>query len=96
MHPESVAGPSRVANPLEDDQEMEYGESSTEEEGFDVTASRSAIDIDLATADKAKVFFWPWVIAGFSLIGFVVWTAMNAPQKKSNPDGQDLFSILSP
>ena len=60
--------------------------SIAEEEGFDVTASRPAIDIDLATADKAKVLFWPWVIAGLSLIGFVVWTAMNAPQKKSNPD----------
>ena len=45
--------------------------SIAEEEGFDVTASRPAIDIDSTTADRAKVFFWPWVIAGLSLISFV-------------------------
>ena len=60
--------------------------SIAEEEGFDVTASRPAIDADLAAADRAEVFFWPWVIAGLSLISFVVWTAMIPPQNASNQD----------
>ena len=60
--------------------------SIAEEEGFDVTASRPAIDIESTTADRAKVFFWPWVLAGLSLISFVGWTAMLTPQNESNQD----------
>jgi len=67
--------------------------SIAEEEGFDVTASRPAIDTDLTTADRAKVFFWPWVIAGLSLISFVGWTAMIAPQNEFN---QDVPQVINP
>ena len=59
--------------------------SIAEEEGFDVTASRPAIDTDLTTADR-EVFFWPWVIAVLSLISFVVWTAMIPSQNASKQD----------
>ena len=60
--------------------------SIAEEEGFDVTASRPAIDIDTTGTDRNKVLFWPWVTAGLSLIGFVCWTAMIAPKRGSDQE----------
>lgn len=67
--------------------------SIAEEEGFDVTASRPAMDIDSTIADKNKVLFWPWVAAGLSLIGFVCWTAISASQRESN---QEFAKVVNP
>ncbi|MDO7690126.1 MAG: serine/threonine protein kinase [Pirellulales bacterium] len=60
--------------------------SIAEEEGFDVTSSRPAMDIDSTITDKNKVLFWPWVAAGLSLIGFVGWTAISATKKESKQE----------
>ena len=67
--------------------------SIAEDEGFDVTASRPAIDVDSTVAESNKVLLWPWVTAALSLIGFVCWTAVIAPKKKSN---QEFPKVVNP
>jgi serine/threonine protein kinase len=67
--------------------------SIAEDEGFDVTASRPAIDVDSTVAESNKVLLWPWVTAALSLIGFVCWTAVIAPKKKSN---QEFPKVINP
>ena len=67
--------------------------SIAEDEGFDVTASRPAIDIDSTVADSNKMLLWPWVTAALSLIGFVCWTAVIAPKEESN---QEFPKVVNP
>ena len=67
--------------------------SIAEDEGFDVTASRPAIDIDSTVTDSNKMLLWPWVTAALSLIGFVYWTAVIAPKKESN---QEFPKVVNP
>ena len=52
--------------------------SIAEEEGFDVTVSRPAVDIE-STGAGSNTVLWPWAVVG-RLIGFVYWTAMAAPK----------------
>ncbi len=65
--------------------------SIAEEEGFDVTVSRPAVDIE-STGAGSNTVLWPWAVAGVSLIGFVYWTAMAAPKKKPSQEFSNVFN----
>ncbi|MBT6055986.1 MAG: serine/threonine protein kinase, partial [Planctomycetaceae bacterium] len=53
--------------------------SIAEEEGFDVTVSRAAIEPNVSVSNAADVSYWPWVLAVVGLISLVWWTAIAFP-----------------